>query len=81
MTRGSSLVAWWLGLWASIAVARVQSLVWELRSCKSSGMAKKTNKQKNKKTRQKKKEDRTQRDTQREGHVTTEAEMSDVSTS
>ena len=39
--QGSSLVAWWLGFQAFTAVARVQSLVGELRSCKPHGAAKK----------------------------------------
>ena len=38
---GSSLVAEWLGFWAFTAVAWVQSLVGELRSHKSCGVAKK----------------------------------------
>ena len=49
-TFRSSLVVQWLELGAFIAVAWVQSLVWELRSCKPLGMAKKMgekNKQKN----------------------------------
>ena len=40
---GSSLVVQWLGFWAFIAVARVQSLVGELRFHKPCGTAKKKN--------------------------------------
>ena len=40
-TMESSLVAWWLGFWAFTAVARVQSLVRELRSHEPRGILKK----------------------------------------
>ena len=40
------LVVWWLGFWAF--TAQVQSLVWELRSCKLHGVN--TNKYKNPQT-------------------------------
>ena len=36
-TVGSSLVAQWLGFWAFTALARVQSLLRELRSCVACG--------------------------------------------
>ena len=41
---GNPLVVQWLGLSAFTAMARVQSLVRELRSCKLLGVAKKINK-------------------------------------
>ena len=47
---GSSLVAWWLGFWAFTAMARVQSLVGELRSHKPCGAAKKIQPNNNNKT-------------------------------
>ena len=40
-TAGNSLAVQWLGLGAFTAVARVQSLAGELRSCKPCGMTKK----------------------------------------
>ena len=43
---GNSLEVQWLGLGAFTAVAQVQSLVGELRSCKPHGVAKKTLRQK-----------------------------------
>ena len=44
--KGNSLAVQWLGLGAFTAVAQVQSLVGELRSCKPHGVAKKTLRQK-----------------------------------
>ena len=44
--QGNSLTVQWLGLSAFTAVARLQSLVEELRSSKPCGVAKQTNKQK-----------------------------------
>ena len=57
MKFGNSLAVQWLGLGAFTAVTQVESLVWELRSCKPHGTAKKnpkkqkqtTNKQNKKK--------------------------------
>ena len=43
---GNSLVVQWLGLGAFTAMARVRSLVGELRSCRPRGVAKKINKKK-----------------------------------
>ena len=40
MSRGNSLAVQWLGLGTFTAVAQVQSLVGEIRSCKPSGAAK-----------------------------------------
>ena len=45
--EGSSLVVQWLGFGAFTAVARVQSLVRELRSCKQHSAAKKKKTKKN----------------------------------
>ena len=45
-TFGNSLVVQWLGLWAFIAMAWVQSLVRKLRSCKTCSAGKKRQKKK-----------------------------------
>ena len=47
MVAGNSLSVQWLGLSAFTAVAQVQSLVRELRSCKLCGVAKKKKKKTN----------------------------------